>query len=81
MDGSRLMRNNRSGENGIIPPRSERVFQKHNYWYYTTREGVEIGPFDNSEAARKGAVEFVDFVLNAEPAVLEALSRYSSRAA
>ena len=77
----RLMIKNRSGEYGNVPQRSERVFQKHNYWYYTTREGVDIGPFDSSEAASKGATEFVDFVLNAEPTVLETLSRYSSRAA
>ena len=47
---------NRNGENGRIPARHERFFQSDEYWYYTTREGVDIGPFDSMEDAAEGRV-------------------------
>ena len=75
------MTGHRSGEYGEIPARNERVFQKNNYWYYTTREGVDIGPFDNRAAAQTGAKEFVDFIVAAGPHMIATLERYGRRAA
>ena len=66
---------NRFGEEGKVPARSKRFFQKGDYWYYNTREGVEIGPFDTQQEAETGASEFIDFILHAEPDVLATLSR------
>lgn len=66
----------RAGEQGDIPKRSERFFQKEGYWYYSTREGVDIGPFDSRREAETGAAEFIDFVCAAEPKMLEILGSY-----
>ncbi|TQV65988.1 hypothetical protein FKG94_27740 [Exilibacterium tricleocarpae] len=75
------MTSNRSGEYGEVPVRNERVFQKNSYWYYTTREGVDIGPFDSRVAAEAGAEEFVDFILSAGPSMIATLEQYGKRAA
>jgi len=66
----------RAGEQGDIPERSGRFIQKEDYWYYTTREGVDIGPFDSRDDAETGVGEFIDFVCAAEPKILEILESY-----
>lgn len=66
----------RAGEQGEIPERSGRFIQKEGYWYYTTREGVDIGPFDSRDDAETGVGEFIDFVCAAEPKILEILESY-----
>lgn len=71
---------NRNGENGGVPDRNSRFYQQDDYWYYTTREGVHIGPFDTLQKAESGVSAYIDFVLHAEPHVLEVLSRYRSAA-
>ncbi len=67
---------NRVGEQGSIPPRNGRFLQKDGYWYYSTREGVDIGPFDNRPDAEAGAAEFIDFICASEPKILAALRQY-----
>jgi len=67
---------NRTGEQGSIPARSERFLQKDNYWYYTTREGVQIGPFDLPKDAELGVGEFIGFIDESEPKILEVLKLY-----
>ena len=68
---------NRSGEEGVtLPTRSKRFFDRDGYWYYTTREGVDIGPFDSLIEAETGASEFIDFIIHAEPSVVKTLERY-----
>ena len=54
---------NRAGEQGSVPARHGRYLQKEGYWYYATREGVDIGPFDSREDAETGVGEFVDFII------------------
>ena len=71
---------NRAEENGDCPSRSKRVFQNGNYWYYMTREGIDIGPFDSESEAEAGVRYFVDFILHAEPAVAQTLCRYARAA-
>lgn len=71
------MEPNRDGEQGAaVPERTGRFLKKNGYWYYSTREGVDIGPFDSREDAEVGVGEFIDFICAAEPQVLEALERY-----
>lgn len=72
---------NRTGEDGNTPGRSKRFFQQDEYWYYTTREGVDIGPFDTFHEAEIGASEFIDFIIHAEPDVIQTLERYANKAA
>ena len=67
---------NRTGEKGRLPKRKSRFFKIEGYWYYSTREGMDIGPFDSVSAAEKGVCEYIDFVLHAEPSVMQALNRY-----
>jgi len=58
-----------------IPDRSDRVFQKGLFWYFHTRESVQIGPFDSRELALNGANNYVGFAMDADPALLDSLSR------
>jgi hypothetical protein len=67
---------NRSGEAGAVPARKGRFLQKDNYWYYSTREGVDIGPFDSREDAEIGVGEFIDFICASEPKVADILKQY-----
>lgn len=66
----------RTGEQGAIPARNGRFLQKENYWYYTTREGVDIGPFDSLEDAEAGATAFIDYIRASDPDGAETLKRY-----
>lgn len=70
------MSKNREGEKGQIPERQGRFIEKEGYWYYTTREGVDIGPFDTRSEAEVGVGEFIDFICAAEPQILEILEKY-----
>jgi hypothetical protein len=67
---------NRAGEQGNVPARNGRFHQKAGYWYYSTREGVDIGPFDSRADAEVGVGEFVDFICASEPKILAALRNY-----
>ncbi len=58
-----------------VPDRSDRVFQKGAYWYFHTRENVQIGPFDSYDLALKGANDYVGFAMDADPALLETLAK------
>ncbi|WP_370980169.1 DUF6316 family protein [Agaribacterium sp. ZY112] len=70
---------NRTGEsNTTTDNRSSRFFQEGAYWYYNTREGVAIGPFDSLSEAETGASDFIDFIMHAEPKVSETLSSYAA---
>lgn len=73
---------NRVNEQGSnLPERHKRFFQKADYWYYTTREGVDIGPFDSLTEAEVGASDFIDFIMHAEPSIVQTLERYGRAAA
>lgn len=57
-----------------IPDRSDRVFEDNGYWYFHTREGVRVGPFDSKELALKGTNDYVGFAMDADPGLLDSLS-------
>jgi len=75
------MTENRLGEEGETPSRTQRYYQQDNYWYYTTREGVNIGPFDSLADAESGVRDFIDYVASAEDSEIEALARYRNEMA
>jgi hypothetical protein len=75
------MKSNRTGEQGNVPARTDRFFPSNDYWYYTTREGVDIGPFDTLEDAMHGAGEFIEFISGAEPSFARTLERYARHSA
>lgn len=61
---------NRQGENGPVPLRSDRFFAAQGEWFFATREGAPIGPFDDKEEALKGLDDFKEFLALAEPKTL-----------
>lgn len=67
---------NRTGETFAVPVRSIRYFEKDGYWYYSTREGVDIGPFDTVHEAERGVSDFIDFIMHAEPEIIASIEKY-----
>ena len=45
------MNQHRQGESGSIPFRSGRIFNVGMQWYFTTREGIDRGPFEDRNDA------------------------------
>lgn len=72
---------NRKQEGGNVPVRSDRFFTQHNYWYFRTREGMDIGPFSTLLEATNGVTGFIDFVSEAEPDMVERITQYVTAAA
>ncbi|MCP8899620.1 DUF6316 family protein [Gilvimarinus xylanilyticus] len=70
------MADHREGEQGSIPERSGRFLEKSGYWYYQTREGVDIGPFDTRHDAEIGVGEFIDFICASAPEAAKIIERY-----
>ena len=67
------MHPNRQGEAGPVPVRSDRFFAAQGQWYFATREGAPIGPFEDKEEARQGLDDFIEFMQLAEPKTLSRL--------
>lgn len=61
---------NREGENGAIPTRSDRFYLLENYWFFATREGSPIGPFETREEGVAGIKDFLEFLKLAKPKTL-----------
>ena len=38
-----------------------RFFTENGFWYFRTREGVSVGPFDNMRDANLGLSEYLQF--------------------
>lgn len=64
---------NRQGESGPVPLRTDRFFAAQGEWYFATREGAPIGPFEDKGEARKGLDDFIEFLELAEPKILSRL--------
>lgn len=65
----------RAGENGAVPLRSDRFFAAQGAWYFSTREGAPIGPFEDKDEAVQGLHDFIEFMSLAEPKTLSRLYR------
>jgi hypothetical protein len=75
---ARLGDNSKAGFSNRTSSSQGRLIQKDGYWYYGTREGVDIGPFDTIGEAKQGLSEFVDFIVASEPSMAETLKQYRS---
>ncbi|HUH38616.1 MAG TPA: DUF6316 family protein, partial [Spongiibacteraceae bacterium] len=53
----------RAGEAGSPPARHDRFFVEGGDWYFKTREGAPIGPFEDRDDARRGLTDFLEFML------------------
>lgn len=49
----------RAGENGLLPFRTERVFNKGNDWFFAVRGGEDCGPFQDQQEAISGLQQFL----------------------
>lgn len=65
------MKVNRKGESGQPPPRSSRIFNMESHWYFSTREGTDVGPFDSREEANGGLQDFLQFIQLANQRTLQ----------
>lgn len=63
----------RAGEYGNVPARRNRFFVVGGEWYFNTREGAPMGPFDSSHEAEQGLYDFIEFMTLAEPKTLSRL--------
>lgn len=72
---------NRHKETGVVPIRSDRLFTQYDYWYFRTREGMDIGPFDSMAEAIDGVNGFMDFIKTTEPEVVTRIRQYVTYAA
>jgi hypothetical protein len=50
---------NRQGEQGGLPFRTERFFAVGNRWYFSTREGIDSGPYASKDRAEEGLRRFL----------------------
>jgi hypothetical protein len=69
----RTMSINRAGEAGGVPHRANRFFSVSGEWYFSTREGAPMGPFDDRREAEQGLFDFLEFMTLAEPKMLSQL--------
>ncbi len=53
------------------PIRSDRFFKLHNFWFFATREGASVGPFDSKACAIKAVEDFIEFAQKADAETLE----------
>jgi hypothetical protein len=56
-----------------LPVRGERYFKLHDFWYFATREGAMLGPYDSKEQAERATRDFIEFVQSAPPAAFRLL--------
>lgn len=60
------MNGNRKGESDPVPYRTGRFFVVDSAWYFTTREGLDHGPFPIREQAEKGCQTYIQVCLQVE---------------
>lgn len=60
------MQANRNKESGPIPYRTGRFFIVDSVWYFTTREGLDHGPFPTREKAEQGCLTYIQVCLAVE---------------
>ena len=70
-----MINQSRAGERGNTPIRSDRFFAAQGAWFFATREGAPIGPFEDKREAEQGLKDFIEFMSLAEPTTLSRLYR------
>lgn len=58
------------------PLRSDRYFKLSDYWYFITREGATLGPYDSKNQAQDAVADYIQFVNQATPAILKLLATH-----
>lgn len=57
----------------------ERFFKLHNFWFFATREGATVGPFDSKECADRAVGDFMGFAKQADEETLAFYPRRTER--
>ena len=58
---SKLFKKSRADDSNKQPhEQSDRIFKKDNFWFFNTREGMEVGPFNSRQEARYALLYFVE---------------------
>lgn len=68
-------RQDEQAEDTVLPIRSGRFFKLANYWFFATREGPAMGPYDALEQARDAVGDYVEFINSASPRVLNLFTK------
>ncbi len=72
----------RTGEEGTrVPVRGERFFKLEHFWFFATREGAAVGPYDTKSEAMQGVQHFIAFARNANRRTLDIFAPGGQRAA
>ena len=66
----------RQAEIGPLPRRRQRFFKDGGFWYFNTREGGAVGPFDRINLAVAGSREYIQCVRHT-PDLEDVLRRYA----
>lgn len=66
----------RQTELGPLPRRRQRFFKDRGFWYFKTREGIAVGPFDRINQAVSGSREYIHCVAPS-PRLQQTLRHYS----
>ena len=53
---------NRNGELGAVPMRTDRFFAVNSCWYFDSREGPAIGPYNSKKEAVQGLSDFIEYM-------------------
>ena len=56
--------------------RSDRYFKLSDYWYFITREGATLGPYDSKDQAQQAVADYIQFVNQATPAMIKLLATH-----
>lgn len=56
----------RSGEQHPVRFRTNRFFNAGGRWYFTTREGIDVGPYDTRAAAERDAGRLIQLLLRTD---------------
>ena len=57
---SRLINKSRLGESSNKHARSDRFVKKQQFWFFQTREGFDVGPFEKRSDAQYALLYFVE---------------------
>ncbi|MEZ0121701.1 MAG: DUF6316 family protein [Candidatus Reddybacter sp.] len=53
--------------------RSNRYFKLSDNWYFITREGATLGPYDSKGEAEQAVTDYIQFINQATPSLLKLL--------
>lgn len=56
----------RTGENGVLPFRTNRIFNVGGAWFFAVRDGKDCGPFENMQDAKNMLSQYLSEMASLE---------------